>query len=82
MMLSCCDPDISEEHHVQLFITGLGKSLHTEVMLNDAVKFAQAYEQHDMAQSATKTLHSTGRSFSHPPAVRPLLQPRQDLLHR
>jgi hypothetical protein len=50
MALSCRDTAITEAHQVQLFLTGLGKPLHTDVALHrpptldDAIMLARAYE--------------------------------------
>jgi hypothetical protein len=51
MALSCRDPTITEQQQIQLFTTGLGDPLRLDVALqqstsmDDAVIFAQAYEQ-------------------------------------
>jgi hypothetical protein len=53
MALSCCDPTISEDHQVQLFMMGLGQQLETDVALqkpatlHKAVMYARAYAQRD-----------------------------------
>jgi hypothetical protein len=70
MALSCRDPATTEVQQVQLFITGLGKPLRTDVALqrpttlNDAVMFARAYEQRDAAPPVQTLTHPAGRSFS------------------
>jgi hypothetical protein len=49
MALSCRDPAISKDHQVQLFTTGLGRQLRTDVALRkpatlyEAVMYARAY---------------------------------------
>jgi hypothetical protein len=70
MALSCHDPDIMEVQ-VQLFIVGLGKPLHTDIALqwpaalNDAIMFAYAYEQRDVAATTAPSLarHSGHQTF-------------------
>jgi hypothetical protein len=53
MTMSCRDPAISEDHQIQLFLTGLGQHLRMNVALqkpatlDDAVTYARAYEERD-----------------------------------
>jgi hypothetical protein len=53
MTMSCRDPAISEDHQIQLFLTGLGQHLRMNVALqklatlDDAVTYACAYEERD-----------------------------------
>ncbi|KAG8091285.1 hypothetical protein GUJ93_ZPchr0011g27170 [Zizania palustris] len=61
MALSCRDTAITEAHQVQLFIAGLGKPLRADIVLqrpttlDDAVMFARAFEQRDLAIRTTPT---------------------------
>jgi hypothetical protein len=56
MALSCRDPSITEPQQIQLFITGLGDPLRTNVALqqpstlDDTVIFARAYEQRNASR--------------------------------
>jgi hypothetical protein len=51
MAISCCDHSLTEQQLVQLFTTGLGDPLHTDVALrrlatlDEAIMPARAYEQ-------------------------------------
>jgi hypothetical protein len=51
MALSCHDPSLTEHQQIQLYVTGLGNPLHTDVALqqpvtlDDVVISARAYEQ-------------------------------------
>jgi hypothetical protein len=59
--LSCCGTSLTEPLQVQLFIIGLGDPLRTNVALqqpaspNDAVIFAQAYEQRNISRDVPPT---------------------------
>ncbi|KAG8091773.1 hypothetical protein GUJ93_ZPchr0012g19365 [Zizania palustris] len=68
MAMSCRDIAIAEAHQVQLFIASLGKPLRTDVMLqrptslDDAVMFAQAFEQHEGVTQRTSSSSATTRT--------------------
>jgi hypothetical protein len=72
LALSCRDPTLTEAQQIQLFHVELGPSLRTDVALHhpttldNAVKFAHAYEQCDTAQkqSAPPQSSLSGRSFT------------------
>jgi hypothetical protein len=61
MTLSCRDTSLTEPLQVQLFITGLGDPLQTDVALqqpaslNDIVIFARAYEQCNISHDVPPT---------------------------
>jgi hypothetical protein len=76
MALSCRDTTIMEAHQVQLFLSGLGKSLRTDVAMQrpgtmDAtVMLVRAYEQRDVV--TTPVAHVPGRGPScHTPLPSP-----------
>jgi hypothetical protein len=83
MALSCRDPSITEPQQIQLFITGLGDPLRTDVALqqpstlDDAVIFARAYEQRNTSrdtgqlQSARGGSRFTNRTTTQPTAPSP-----------
>jgi hypothetical protein len=69
MALSCRDTSLTEPLQVQLFITGLGDPLRTDVALqqpaslDDAVIFARAYEQRNISRDVPPSAAwSTSRS--------------------
>jgi hypothetical protein len=74
MALSYCDHTLTEGQQIQLFTTGLGEPLCTDVVLqqptslNDVVMFTRAYEQR-LHHSASVTPTST-RTGSHVPPSR------------
>jgi hypothetical protein len=66
MALSCRDPSITEPQQIQLFITGLGDPLRTDVALqqpstlDDAVIFARAYEQRNASRDTGQPQSARG----------------------
>jgi hypothetical protein len=70
MALSCRDPSITEEHQIQLFTSGLNKPLRTNVTLqrpvtlDEAIMFAQAYEQRNTPPAQTIAAPTSARSSS------------------
>jgi hypothetical protein len=77
MALSCRDPTITEQQQIQLFTTGLGDPLRLDVALqqpvsmDDAVIFAQAYEQRLLsrgtgAQTAPRSSGLTVSRYTQP----------------
>jgi hypothetical protein len=74
--LSCCDTSLTESQQIQLFITGLGDPLRTDVVLqqpsslDDIVIFARAYKQCNASHDSAQT--TSTRNYSRPivkPAV-------------
>jgi hypothetical protein len=86
MALSCRDPTITEQQQIQLFTTGLGDPLRLDVALqqpssmDDAVIFAQAYEQrlasHDVGtQPSTRGVGRVGTRTAPQTGVSPATTP-------
>jgi hypothetical protein len=70
MAMSCYDMAITKAHQIQLFLTSLAKSLHTDVMLQrpmrlgDVVMLAHAFEQQDVPPQPPLSARPQPRSFT------------------